>query len=104
MADSLSALSEGQIKTGVYHADVLEPHKETLHRQWREGRVKVVCATIGKQITFWPDVRGCLIPCSVRFGHRQGRRAVCYSSHGEIEFLDLPDVVCPDKVGLALGM
>ncbi|RDX41672.1 ATP-dependent DNA helicase [Lentinus brumalis] len=46
VAESLTTLSEGQIKTGVYHADVPDTRKEMLHRQWREGRVKVVCATI----------------------------------------------------------
>ena len=47
MAEALTTLSEGVIKTGVYHADVPDARKEMLHRQWREGRVKVVCATIG---------------------------------------------------------
>ena len=48
MAEALTTLSEGVIKTGVYHADVPDARKEMLHRQWREGRVKVVCATIGE--------------------------------------------------------
>ncbi len=41
-------LSENGIKSGVYHADVGDADKEALHRRWREGRVKVVCATIGE--------------------------------------------------------
>lgn len=40
-------MSAGAIKTGVYHADVQDADKEALHKQWREGKVKVVCATIG---------------------------------------------------------
>lgn len=43
----LAAESKGAIKTGVYHADVGDARKEALHKQWREGQVKVVCATIG---------------------------------------------------------
>ncbi|RPD55580.1 ATP-dependent DNA helicase [Lentinus tigrinus ALCF2SS1-7] len=46
VAEALTTLSEGEIKTGVYHADVPDAVKDMLHRQWREGRVKVVCATI----------------------------------------------------------
>ncbi|KAI0699173.1 P-loop containing nucleoside triphosphate hydrolase protein [Cerioporus squamosus] len=46
VADTLTTLSGGQIKTGVYHADVPDKSKERLHREWREGKVKVVCATI----------------------------------------------------------
>ena len=40
--------SGGKIRTGVYHADVNDGEKERLHRLWREGKVKVVCATIGE--------------------------------------------------------
>lgn len=47
MAEQLRALSGGQIKTGVYHADIAPRAKESLHEAWREGRIKVVCATIG---------------------------------------------------------
>ncbi|TFY70683.1 hypothetical protein EVG20_g2334 [Dentipellis fragilis] len=46
VAESLTTLSNGEIRTGVYHADVPDARKELLHRQWREGKVKVVCATI----------------------------------------------------------
>lgn len=41
-------LSEGKIKTGVYHADRQDREKENLHVAWRRGAVNVVCATIGK--------------------------------------------------------
>lgn len=47
VAESIQAVSNGRIKTGVYHADVEDGRKERLHTQWREGKVQVVCATIG---------------------------------------------------------
>lgn len=40
-------MSRGKIKTGVYHADVQDSQKENLHLRWRNGDIKVVCATIG---------------------------------------------------------
>lgn len=40
-------MSNGQIKTGVYHSDVPDKQKEALHMKWRRGDVSVVCATIG---------------------------------------------------------
>ncbi|KAI0747102.1 P-loop containing nucleoside triphosphate hydrolase protein [Daedaleopsis nitida] len=46
VAEELTKLSHGKIRTGVYHADVPDQRKEKLHRQWREGQIKVVCATI----------------------------------------------------------
>ncbi|KAH7882286.1 P-loop containing nucleoside triphosphate hydrolase protein [Phlebopus sp. FC_14] len=46
VAESLQTVSNGRIRTGVYHADIPDGQKETLHRQWREGSVQVVCATI----------------------------------------------------------
>lgn len=45
--NGLVEASGGAIKAGTYHADVGDEAKERLHRDWREGRVKVVCATIG---------------------------------------------------------
>lgn len=48
VAQGLSEASSGVIKTGIYHADVQDKEKEALHRRWRKGDVKVVCATIGK--------------------------------------------------------
>lgn len=47
VAEGLMTASEGKIRTGVYHADVNDGEKERLHHLWREGKVKVVCATIG---------------------------------------------------------
>lgn len=46
VADDLANFTNGKIKTGVYHAEVGDAAKERLHVQWREGKVKVVCATI----------------------------------------------------------
>ncbi|KAI1789477.1 ATP-dependent DNA helicase [Ganoderma leucocontextum] len=46
VAEMLTEISRKAIKTGVYHADVGDARKEALHKQWREGKVKVVCATI----------------------------------------------------------
>ncbi|QRW20084.1 ATP-dependent DNA helicase [Rhizoctonia solani] len=34
------------IRTGVYHADIGDYEKESLHIRWRNGEVQVVCATI----------------------------------------------------------
>ena len=47
VAEGLKQESGGRIKTGVYHSKVEEEAKENLHRKWREGDIKVVCATIG---------------------------------------------------------
>ncbi|KAG8810526.1 hypothetical protein FRC17_002895 [Serendipita sp. 399] len=46
VATGLSEVSNGKIRTGVYHADIADNEKERLHRRWRSGEVKVVCATI----------------------------------------------------------
>ncbi|KAF9460286.1 ATP-dependent DNA helicase [Collybia nuda] len=46
VAEDLRKLSGGKIKTGVYHADRRDNEKEGLHRSWRRGDIKVVCATI----------------------------------------------------------
>jgi ATP-dependent DNA helicase Q1 len=48
VAEELHSYSRGQIKTGVYHADVPDSQKESLHVRWRKGEIKVVCATIGE--------------------------------------------------------
>ena len=52
MAEQLNVLSGGRIKTGVYHADIAAKAKENLHQAWREGKIKVVCATIGDVMSF----------------------------------------------------
>ena len=46
MANGIQRVSEEQIRTGVYHADIGDGEKERLHKRWRNGEVKVVCATI----------------------------------------------------------
>ncbi|CAG8521528.1 9572_t:CDS:2 [Acaulospora colombiana] len=47
VAAGLQDVSKGKIRTGVYHADIGDAEKERLHKKWRKGEVKVVCATIG---------------------------------------------------------
>ncbi|OCH86014.1 ATP-dependent DNA helicase [Obba rivulosa] len=46
VAAKLYASSNGMIKTGYYHADLPPEKRAQLHKQWRLGTVKVVCATI----------------------------------------------------------
>lgn len=46
VAEELQTLSNGKIRTGVYHADRHDREKEGLHVAWRKGTIKVVCATI----------------------------------------------------------
>ncbi|KAF8638726.1 hypothetical protein AX16_010449 [Volvariella volvacea WC 439] len=46
LAEQLGRLSDNQIRAGVYHADKTDSEKEMLHRRWRKGEVKVVCATV----------------------------------------------------------
>lgn len=58
MAQQLSELSQGRIKTGCYHADVDDAQKHRIHLRWREGRIRVVCATIAFGMGIdKPDVR-----------------------------------------------
>jgi len=47
VAEKIHNVSGGKITTGVYHADVPDEEKERLHERWRQGKIKVVCATIG---------------------------------------------------------
>ncbi|KAI8971288.1 ATP-dependent DNA helicase [Trametes punicea] len=46
VARNLYEKSGQKILTGVYHADVRDEMKQRLHEQWRNGKIKVVCATI----------------------------------------------------------
>ncbi|KAJ7169741.1 P-loop containing nucleoside triphosphate hydrolase protein [Mycena filopes] len=46
VAEGLQQQSDGKIRTGVYHAERKDNDKESLHRQWRNGTIQVVCATI----------------------------------------------------------
>ena len=47
VAKKLKEVSNGNIKTGVYHSKIPDSEKEDLHKAWRCGTIKVVCATIG---------------------------------------------------------
>lgn len=47
VAQKLKEISNGKIKTGVYHSKIADSEKENLHKAWRCGTIKVVCATIG---------------------------------------------------------
>ncbi|KAF8588200.1 ATP-dependent DNA helicase [Ramaria rubella] len=46
VAAGIAETSGGKIKTGIYHADVGDKDKESLHKRWRQGHIQVVCATI----------------------------------------------------------
>jgi ATP-dependent DNA helicase Q1 len=46
VAQGVMEVSQGKIKTGVYHADKRDSEKQKLHIKWRNGEVQVVCATI----------------------------------------------------------
>ncbi|WVQ97922.1 hypothetical protein IAU59_005040 [Kwoniella sp. CBS 9459] len=46
VADELRTCSEGEIKTGVYHAGIDDFEKERIHVNWRKGKVNCICATI----------------------------------------------------------
>jgi superfamily II DNA helicase RecQ len=48
VAAGIAETSGGNIKTGIYHSDVGDKEKETLHKRWRKGEIQVVCATIGE--------------------------------------------------------
>ena len=68
MAAGISETSNGKIKTGIYHADVPDKEKESLHRRWRQGQIQVVCATIGMPEVCLPDARCVSIQLSIAFG------------------------------------
>lgn len=55
VAQKLNEVSNGKIKTGVYHAKLPDLEKENLHKAWRCGAIKVVCATIGILFVTLPD-------------------------------------------------
>lgn len=58
MASTLRELSEGRIRTDCYHADVDDYEKHSVHVRWREGKIRVVCATIAFGMGIdKPDVR-----------------------------------------------
>ncbi|ORY27061.1 P-loop containing nucleoside triphosphate hydrolase protein [Naematelia encephala] len=46
VAEALREWSKQSIKTGVYHAGLEDWQKEGIHKDWRSGKVNVICATI----------------------------------------------------------
>lgn len=46
LATALNEFEGGVLKCAVYHSDVSSRDKESIHRKWKEGSVRVVCATI----------------------------------------------------------
>lgn len=46
MADALTDLSSGRIRAAVYHADLEDGIKSSIHDRWRRGIIQVVVATI----------------------------------------------------------
>lgn len=46
MADALHELSAGRIRAAVYHAELEDAEKTSIHHRWRQGKIHVVCATI----------------------------------------------------------
>lgn len=68
IADGLAEVSHGKILTGVYHSEVSDKEKENLHKAWRSGTVKVVCATIGERPLFWAKYRLERLTISIAFG------------------------------------
>lgn len=77
VATGIMETSEGKIRTGVYHSEVGDKEKEGLHKRWRRGDVKVVCATIGKLLSLiipWRLILKCMLISSVWSRDRQRRR------------------------------
>lgn len=46
MADALNEISRGKIRASVYHADLTDELKTSIHHRWRQGSLDVVVATI----------------------------------------------------------
>jgi hypothetical protein len=78
VAQKLKEVSNGKIKTGVYHAKIADSEKENLHKAWRSGTIKVVCATIGILFVFFTTKQTyALMVFSFWPWNRQRRCAVC---------------------------
>jgi len=66
-AAGIAEASNGQIATSAYHADVDEYEKESIHEQWRDGRIHVVCATIAFGLGInHPNVRIVIHACMAK--------------------------------------
>ncbi|KAI9145342.1 P-loop containing nucleoside triphosphate hydrolase protein [Paraphysoderma sedebokerense] len=46
VAESLEKISKSRVQCGIYHADLASTERERVHRNWRDGKIMVVCATI----------------------------------------------------------
>ncbi len=46
VAEQLTRVSQGRLKCVAYHADVDAAGKSAAHRQWRDGSINIVVATI----------------------------------------------------------
>lgn len=79
MAKGLEEYSKNKIKAGIYHADRSESQKEEVHNAWRDGEMKVVCATVAFGLGIdKPDVRFVLhhsIPKSIEAFYQESGRA-----------------------------
>jgi len=95
VAEGLRKCSGGKILTGVYHAERHDREKEGLHVAWRKGSVKVVCATIGKYLSFQTAAAVIIVyKHSFWFGYRQGRCAIRVASFGTNHSAFLSWVFC----------
>jgi len=93
VAEQLKVLSGGRIKTGVYHADIAPKKKEGLHEAWREGKIKVVCATIGDDIPFRLEV---VFDSFTAFGMGIDKGDVRFVLHHSVS-LSRPSILAPTQ-------